>query len=116
MKLVPEPTSRPLKIYAFDPSVSSQYETESLGEITIQVRWEDVAAGPVGEYIEVVDVDPASGFSYKPVNREFPARMHKSKNLKRIIRQVGAPAYRNSSTASIQPGTLPVRWRGAVTP
>ena len=36
------------------------------------------------------------------LQREFPARMHKPKNLREIIRQVGVQAYRDSSMASIQ--------------
>ena len=67
--LVREPVSRQLKIFAFDPSLSSQFDMANIGEITISVPWEkDLKPGPVGEYIEVVDADPASGLFYKPVD------------------------------------------------
>jgi hypothetical protein len=70
---VPEPVSRKLRIFAFDPSVSAQFDTAGIGEITIGVTWErDLKAGPVGEYIEVVDADPASGVFYRPVDLNDP--------------------------------------------
>lgn len=54
---------------AFDPSLASRLETASLNDITVEVPWEtDLAKGPVGEYIEVVDHDPASGSFYEPVD------------------------------------------------
>jgi hypothetical protein len=67
--LVREPVSRALRIFAFDPSLSAQFDMANIGEIIISVRWEkDLKPGPVGEYIEVVDADPASGLFYKPVD------------------------------------------------
>ena len=71
--LVPEPASRSLRIFAFDPALSAQFETAGIGEITIEIPWEkDLQPGPVGEYIEVVDADPASGVAYKPVDLNDP--------------------------------------------
>lgn len=71
--LIPDPASRSLRIFAFDPSVSAQVDTAGIGEITIQVRWEkDLQPGPIGEYVEVVDVDPASGAFYKPIDLNDP--------------------------------------------
>ncbi len=67
--LIPEPVSRSLRIFAFDPSLSAQYDTAGIGEITIDIPWEKgLLAGPVGEYVEVIDADPASGVFYKPVD------------------------------------------------
>src|SRR5688572_28011447 len=67
--LVSRPVSRRLRIFSFDPSVSAQFDTAGIAEITISVPWEDaLQAGPVGEYLEVVDADPASGVFYKPVD------------------------------------------------
>jgi hypothetical protein len=34
------------------------------------VKWETLEPGPAGEYVEVVDVDPASGVCYSPVDRD----------------------------------------------
>src|SRR5688572_8752125 len=71
--LIPEPASRTLRIFAFDPSLSAQFNTSGIGEITIAVPWEkDLLEGPVGEYIEVIDSDPASGVFYKPVDLNDP--------------------------------------------
>lgn len=67
--LIPEPVSRKLRIFTFDPSLAAQFDLATIGEITIAVPWErDLQPGPVGEYIEVVDADPASGVFYKPVD------------------------------------------------
>ena len=59
--LIPDPISRRLRIFSFDPGLASQYDMAGIGEITIKVPWEELQPGPIGEYIEVVDVDPASG-------------------------------------------------------
>ena len=65
---VPAPVVRRLRILAFDPSLATRLASASFNEITVQLAWEDLAPGPVGEYIEVVDVDPASGVFYYPVD------------------------------------------------
>jgi hypothetical protein len=70
--LIPVPVSRNLRIFAFDPSISACLDTAGIGEITIGVPWEPLAIGPSGEYIEVIDVDPASNACYKPVNLDDP--------------------------------------------
>jgi len=71
--LIPEPSLRTLRIFAFDPSVSSQFDNASIGTIAIQIPWErELQPGPVGEYIEVVDVDPSSGACYHPVDLNHP--------------------------------------------
>ena len=71
--LIPTPLIRNLRIFAFDPSVASQLELANIAEITIPISWEeDLQPGPVGEYVEVVDVDPASGVFYKPINLNDP--------------------------------------------
>ena len=71
--LVPDPVTRNLRIFAFDPSVSARVDSSGIGEITIAVRWErNLQPGPIGEYIEVVDADPASGVFYKPVDLTDP--------------------------------------------
>ena len=69
---VPNPVFRRLKIFSFDPGLASQYEMASISEITINVPWEDLQAGPIGEYIEVVNIDPASDVLYRPVNLDDP--------------------------------------------
>src|SRR5688572_22582144 len=67
--LIPTPVSRSLRIFTFDPSLAMQFDLAGIGEITITVPWEpSLSVGPCGEYLEVVDVDPASGVAYTPVN------------------------------------------------
>jgi len=53
-----KPTHRRLRGYAFDPSFSNQLESSGVNTITYHIRWESLAPGPLGEYIEVMDVDP----------------------------------------------------------
>src|SRR3954454_22652009 len=63
------PTSRRLRILAFDPSLATRVETAGMNEITVEVPWEEgLKRGPFGEYIEVIDCDPASGMFYQPVD------------------------------------------------
>jgi subtilisin family serine protease len=69
----PEPAIRPLRVYAYDPSLGARLDTVRINEATLEVRWEkDLRPGPVGEYIEVVDVDPASQCCYAPVDLNHP--------------------------------------------
>lgn len=69
---VPDPISRRLRVFSFDPGLAGQYDMAGIGEITIKVPWEELQAGPIGEYIEVVDIDPASGTLYRPVDLSDP--------------------------------------------
>jgi hypothetical protein len=62
------PTTRRLRGYAFDPSLSVQLETMLVNEVTFKVPWEELSYGPIGEYLEVVDYDPSSASFYAPVN------------------------------------------------
>ncbi|HET7461603.1 MAG TPA: hypothetical protein VFJ82_10150 [Longimicrobium sp.] len=69
-----DPAFRMLRGYAFDPSLSTQLETAVVNEMAFRVRWErKLGPGPVGEYLEVVDYDPASGCFYAPVELDHPA-------------------------------------------
>lgn len=65
---VNKPAFRKLRAYAFDPSLSLQLDTAVINDITYKVPWESLTAGPVGEYVEVVDYDPSSGCFYQPVD------------------------------------------------
>src|SRR5262252_10696069 len=60
-----EPTLRPLKVYALDPSAGNY-----IGNVmTINVRWErGLQPGPVGAKIAVVDYDGANKCDYPPVD------------------------------------------------
>lgn len=68
-QLANRPPFRRLRGYAFDPSLSLQLETAGINHALFAVPWEQhLKPGPVGEYVEVVDFDPASGQWYEPVN------------------------------------------------
>ena len=68
----PKPDQRRLRVYAYDPTLGSQLRTFRLNEAIQSVRWEPLAPGPVGEYLEVIDVDPASRACYAPVDLQNP--------------------------------------------
>src|SRR5262245_60370498 len=68
----PAPVYRRLRGYAFDPSLSGQLDTAIINQNIYKVKWEGggtgLLPGPVGEYLEIVDYDPASGCFYAPVD------------------------------------------------
>ncbi|MFN7942457.1 MAG: S8 family serine peptidase [Thermoanaerobaculia bacterium] len=67
---IPPPESRRIRTYAVDPSFSTRLDTFRLNEATLAVRWEKLKPGPVGEYLEVVDVD-ATGAKYAAVDLDY---------------------------------------------
>ena len=72
-RAVPPPPFRLLRTYAFDPTLGMRLETAVLNEATLKVRWEaELLPGPVGDYLEVIDHDPATGCFYAPVNLDHP--------------------------------------------
>jgi hypothetical protein len=71
----PLPPNRRLRVYALDPSIGKRLASVSVHATTLSVPWDDqpltaepLLPGPVGEYLEVIDVDPASDRIYDPVN------------------------------------------------
>lgn len=68
----PHPPYRRLATYAFDPSLDLDLETARINQVILRVPWEDLEPGPVGEYLEVVDADPASDAFYPPVDLNDP--------------------------------------------
>lgn len=76
----PRPTQRMLRVFAFDPELGTELATAGINEVTLAVPWERdargasaLAPGPSGEYLEVIDHDPASGCFYAPVDLDEPA-------------------------------------------
>ena len=63
-----KPIYRYLRGYCLDPGFSTKLDTASINEVTYRIPFEDVAPGPIGEYIEVMDFDPPSNCWYEPVN------------------------------------------------
>lgn len=73
------PAFRRLRIYAYDPGQETDPTMFDVSVATVAVPWEDeLKPGPVGEYIEVVDIDPASNACYAPVNLNDPIILHES--------------------------------------
>jgi hypothetical protein len=81
--LLAPPPARRLRIYATDPGDGRRLATAFINTATVEVPWETSEAsagsgasslqpGPVGEYLEVVDLDPASGRFYPPVDLNNP--------------------------------------------
>lgn len=66
------PTFRQLRGYAIDPTLSLIIDTVEINDTVYEIDWEQLKPGPNGEYVEVVDYDPAIGKYYKPVNLNDP--------------------------------------------
>ena len=73
---VPE---RRLRVYALDPSLGKSLDALAVNQTVLRVPWDDqprtgapLRPGPVGEYLEVIDVDPASNRVYPPVDLTHP--------------------------------------------
>ena len=66
---------RKLRVFAFDPSTGNRFANRRIREMMISIPWEldpmppnKPFIGPNGEYLEVVDYDPASGVFYEPID------------------------------------------------
>jgi hypothetical protein len=73
----PVPMSRRLRVYSFDPLLGTRLESSSVSRMIIELPWDwadghSLRPGPVGEYLDVIDHDPASGCFYSPVDLNHP--------------------------------------------
>jgi len=67
------PARRRLRIFALDPSLGGALNSYEDQIATVDIRNEaGLKPGPVGEYLEVVDADPASNRFYPPVDLNDP--------------------------------------------
>lgn len=66
----PPPAVRRLRIFATDPAAGRSLESAPITTAVAAVPWEPLEPGPCGEYVEVIDHDPASGCFYAPVDLE----------------------------------------------
>ena len=62
------PPYRYLRGYSLDPGFSTRLDTAGINEVVYRVPFEPLEPGPIGEYVEVMDVDPATGAWYEPVD------------------------------------------------
>lgn len=70
---LPPPFFRELRAYSYDPSLTTDLDTAPIDSVKIPVRWEEcLEPGPIGEYLEVIDVDPSSQCVYTPVDLNHP--------------------------------------------
>src|SRR4051794_29187455 len=63
------PTARPLRVYAFDPSAGRGLSNY----MTVPVRYEPLAPGPVGRRLAVVDYDASNEQFYEAVDLDHSA-------------------------------------------
>ena len=70
MRKNPPPTYRRLRAFAIDPSLNLNMDDWLVNQVVIRVPWEDEGfrPGPCGEYLDVIDIDPASDLYYPPVD------------------------------------------------
>lgn len=66
---------RRLRVFAFDPTLARRHEYREIRELIISLPWDLDASdpdepflGPKGEYLEIIDYDPASGAFYEPID------------------------------------------------
>lgn len=69
----PAPVARRLRVFASDPSVATDPKMFGTNETILKVVWEnDLKPGPIGEYLEIIDVDPSANCCYAPVDLNHP--------------------------------------------
>ena len=66
---VPLPPTRPLKIFAIDPQFVNQHGNRA----SVNIDYEPLHPGPVGDRIAVIDYDGANRQFYEPADLESPA-------------------------------------------
>jgi Subtilase family len=71
---LPKQLTRKLRVFAYDPLLGNNPDFLHLNQTVLEIIWEDsLQPGPVGEYVEVVDVDPATECGYAPVDLNHPS-------------------------------------------
>jgi hypothetical protein len=100
---VPAPPRRRLRIFALDPSLGGALNSYEDQIATIDVANEPgLKPGPVGEYVEVVDVDPASNRFYPPVDLNHPNLMLQDG----VTPSEGAPAFHQQMVYAVSMRTI----------
>ena len=70
---VPQPPFRPLRIYALDPM---RLDDSGEGFVTpravLNVEYEELRPGPIGERFQVIDFDGSRNVFYEPVDLDDP--------------------------------------------
>lgn len=68
----PAPEVRHIQSYTFDPSLSGKFDSFGFNQVSLEIPWEKLEPGPCGEYLAVIDHDPATGCFYPPVDLDHP--------------------------------------------
>jgi hypothetical protein len=68
----PAPPHRRLRVYTLDPAADIELSTSLISRTVLTIPWERVDPGPVGENLEVIDIDPSSGCVYEAVDLGDP--------------------------------------------
>jgi hypothetical protein len=76
-RTVSAPQYRRLRVFSFDPLLGTDLDALGTDQLTIALPWDFadgdfLRPGPVGEYLEVVDRDPANDCFYPPVDLNHP--------------------------------------------
>ena len=74
MRTIPQPTTRPLRIFPTDPIRGYAAARTT----TIDVAYEPLQPGPIGQRLEVIDYDANTEQFYDPVNLDDPALLIQS--------------------------------------
>lgn len=64
MRDYPRPVTRPLAVFAFDPSLGRTLNNHMI----LDIPYEELAPGPIGRKLAVVDYDASNDVWYQPVN------------------------------------------------
>jgi hypothetical protein len=67
------PQHRRLRVFSFDPLQGTNLQELGTEQITLELPWDfangnGLKPGPIGEYVEVIDYDPANRCFYAPVD------------------------------------------------
>src|SRR5580765_6770055 len=65
---IPRPVFRNLRVFAVDPGMTARFETAVMNETTLRIPWEELEAGPSGEYILIVDENESGATLFPPVD------------------------------------------------
>ncbi len=96
------PAFRRVAAFALDPSLTQRLETHDIGTVTLEVPWEKLEPGPVGEYLEVIDVDPTSNCYYEPVDLDHPHVLARGG----LPPSVGTPQFHQQMTYAVAQVTI----------
>jgi len=55
-------------VFSLDPAADSELRMALISRSVISVPWEPLRPGPIGDYLEVIDLDPASHCVYEPID------------------------------------------------